>query len=253
MLTPRDGYEIDILVTGYPGKTVCHGALGWSTIVLLRGHGHVALIDTGAYGVRDILLARLAELGLDPAEVTDVLLTHAHFDHMANWTMFPNAAIHIGAEELAWAVGEPWGRTPVPELHVRELNQIARTVRLHPGQEVLPGLLCRAAPGHTPGHLMFCLASETSDVLFAGDAVKNLAELASGLPAQAVDMAMGGATLKEVADWLRAAPGRTVVPGHDLPIVFREGAFARIGSRAYQVMNWPGESLDEVRIIQLEA
>ena len=37
-----NGYDIDVIVIGYPGKTVCHGGLGWSTIVLLRGHGRVA-------------------------------------------------------------------------------------------------------------------------------------------------------------------------------------------------------------------
>ena len=31
------GYQIDLLVQGYPGKSVCHGSLGWSTIALLRG------------------------------------------------------------------------------------------------------------------------------------------------------------------------------------------------------------------------
>ena len=46
------GYEIEIAVQGYPGKAVCHGGLGWSTIALLRGHGRVALIDTGSFGQR---------------------------------------------------------------------------------------------------------------------------------------------------------------------------------------------------------
>ena len=58
------GYEIDIVVQGYPGKSVCHGGLGWSTIVLLRGHGRVALIDTGGFGIRKTLIERLnAEAG----------------------------------------------------------------------------------------------------------------------------------------------------------------------------------------------
>src|SRR3954467_7470671 len=42
-------YQLDILVQGYPGKSVCHGGLGWSTIVLLRGHGRVALMDRGRF------------------------------------------------------------------------------------------------------------------------------------------------------------------------------------------------------------
>ena len=37
------GYDIEIAVVGYPGKSVCHGGLGWSTIALLRGYGKVAV------------------------------------------------------------------------------------------------------------------------------------------------------------------------------------------------------------------
>ena len=36
------GYDIDIVIQGYPGKSVCHGGLGWSSVVLLRGAGRVA-------------------------------------------------------------------------------------------------------------------------------------------------------------------------------------------------------------------
>ena len=39
---PINGYGIDVMVVGFPGKTVRHGGLGWSIIVLLRGHGRVA-------------------------------------------------------------------------------------------------------------------------------------------------------------------------------------------------------------------
>ena len=44
------GYEIDILVQGFPGKSVCHGGLGWSTIPLLRGKGRTAILDGGPLG-----------------------------------------------------------------------------------------------------------------------------------------------------------------------------------------------------------
>ena len=37
------GFSIDILVQGFPGKTVCHGGLGWSTVALVRGQGRVDL------------------------------------------------------------------------------------------------------------------------------------------------------------------------------------------------------------------
>jgi N-acyl homoserine lactone hydrolase len=47
-----DDYEIDIVVQGFPGKSVCHGGLGWSTVVLLRAYGRLALIDTGNMSMR---------------------------------------------------------------------------------------------------------------------------------------------------------------------------------------------------------
>ena len=45
-------YKIDVLIQGYPGKSLCHGGLGWSTIALLRGHGRTILIDVGSFAVR---------------------------------------------------------------------------------------------------------------------------------------------------------------------------------------------------------
>ena len=41
------GYEIDVLIQGFPGRMVCHGGLGWSTVALVRGEGRVALVDVG--------------------------------------------------------------------------------------------------------------------------------------------------------------------------------------------------------------
>jgi hypothetical protein len=62
----EDPYEIDIVIQGFPGKSVCHGGLGWSSVVLLRGHGRVALVDTGGFGMRRLLIERLASRGLAP-------------------------------------------------------------------------------------------------------------------------------------------------------------------------------------------
>ena len=75
------GFSIDILVQGYPGKTVCHGGLGWSTVALVRGQGRVILIDAGNFGMRRLISERLSAHGLSPSDVTDVILTHAHYDH----------------------------------------------------------------------------------------------------------------------------------------------------------------------------
>src|SRR5579872_251637 len=226
-----DGYEIDILVQGYPGKTVCHGGLGWSTIVLIRGHGRVALVDTGGVGVRKLIIERLAHHRLKAADVTDLLLTHAHHDHCVNWTLFSRARIVVGASELAWAVGEPWGVTSVPELYVRELNAWPTVHKATDGEEVLAAITAHSAPGHTPGHLIYVLSGSDREVIFTGDAAKNRAELVSGEADASYDAAVSTASIAKVWSLWRRQPGSVVVPGHDIPMVQKDGKTEYLSSR----------------------
>ena len=56
-------HRLDVLVQGYPGKSLCHGGLGWSTIALLRGGGRTVLIDVGAFAIRPEFGRQLAAAG----------------------------------------------------------------------------------------------------------------------------------------------------------------------------------------------
>ena len=51
------GFEIDIIAHGFPGKSVCHGSLGFSTIALIRKDDQLALIDAGSFGQRALAAA----------------------------------------------------------------------------------------------------------------------------------------------------------------------------------------------------
>jgi glyoxylase-like metal-dependent hydrolase (beta-lactamase superfamily II) len=250
-LAETGGWRIDLLVQGYPGKSVCHGGLGWSTIALLRGHGRVAMIDVGSFSQREPIRGRLAAHGLAPADVTDVLLTHSHWDHSVNWVMFPNARVVIGADELAWSLAEPWGTTPVPELYVRELDLSARTERIRPGAEVLPGISAALAPGHTPGHLVFTLAGAERDAIFTGDAAKNRAELLSLSADMTYDAAVSRRTMEAIWRMWRARPGTILIPGHDLPMVLEGGEPAYLGMRAAAISSWFGAGLEQTTLFEL--
>ena len=57
-------YRIDVLVQGFPGKAVCHGGLGWSTIALLRSGDRAILVDVGAFGIRKPLANRARRPGV---------------------------------------------------------------------------------------------------------------------------------------------------------------------------------------------
>jgi N-acyl homoserine lactone hydrolase len=247
----QQDYQLDILVQGYPGKSVCHGGLGWSTIVLLRGNGRVALIDCGTFSHRSNLINGLARHGLTPADVTDVVLTHSHHDHAINWVLFPTATIWIGGEELDWSVQEPWGSTPVPELYVRELAGSSQLKRIKAGDTVLPGLVAYDAPGHTPGHLVFLLAGKERDVLFTGDAAKNRAELLTRQADMTYDPAVTAASIDSMWALWRKRKGTLLVPGHDLPMVLENDQPVFVGKREAAIESWFADSLEQMTRFEL--
>ncbi len=246
-----EGYDIDIVIQGYPGKAVCHGGLGWSSVVLLRGHGRVALIDAGSFGLRPLLKPRLAARGLEPKDVTDLLLTHSHHDHSVNWTLFRHARIVIGAHELAWSLEEPWGETPVPELYMRELKGWPTLHTAEDGEEVLPRIRAHVAPGHTPGHLVYVLEGKTHDAVFTGDAAKNRAELVSRTADMTYDPAVTRETIEMIWRLWRRRPGTILVPGHDVPMVLEGGKPHYIGKREAAITAWYGDDMETTTLFNL--
>jgi N-acyl homoserine lactone hydrolase len=250
-LATIDGYDIDIVVQGYPGKSVCHGGLGWSTVVLLRGHGRTALIDAGNFGMRKLLIERLAARGLEPADVTDLLLTHSHYDHSVNWTLFRHARIAIGTTELAWSLKQPWGETPVPELYMEKLETWPTLATIETGGTVVPGITAHIAPGHTPGCLVYVLAGKDRDVIFTGDAAKNRAELVSRDTDMTYDPAVSRASIELIWTLWRRRPGSIVVPGHDLPMTQENGVTCYIGKREAAITAWYGDGMDQTTLFSL--
>lgn len=247
-------YEIDILVQGFPGKSVCHGGLGWSTIALLRGNGRTALVDVGSFSQRQLIEKGLAERGLTPADVTDVILTHAHWDHSINWVMFPNARVAIGAGELAWAIEQPWGHATLPELYIRELNGSKQLHKIRAGDEVLPGVRAYDAPGHTPGHLVFVLTGPDRDVIFTGDSAKNRPELVSRVADMSMNLAQHQATFALIWGLWRQRPGSVVIPGHDVPMVLEDGVPTFMTERVDAgVTAWFGDTLEQTRLFAFKA
>jgi glyoxylase-like metal-dependent hydrolase (beta-lactamase superfamily II) len=237
-------YEIEILVQGFPGKSPSHGGLGWSTVALIRGGGRVALVDTGSFGMRRLLVKRLADHDLQPSDVTDVLLTHAHHDHMVNWPMFREARIFIGAHELETAAREPWGETPTPEFSVHELQNWPTLRAVAEEETIWPGLAAHLAPGHTRGHLIFVLSAGEEEVIFAGDAVKNRTELISRQADMTYDPEATRASIENIWTLWRRRPGTVLIPGHDLPMVLADEAIQYVGERDAGIAAWFGDTLE---------
>ena len=244
-------FEIDVIVHGFPGKSVCHGPLGFSTIALVRRGDRIALVDVGGFGQRLLLQDRLSELGLSPAEITDVLLTHSHYDHAINWLLFPKANIVIGRDEMKWAVEQPWGETFVPELYVRELQQSPRLREVATGDEVFPGITAHMTPGHTPGSLIFVLEAGERDVVFTGDACKNRAELVSRAADMTYDKDITRESIESIWKFWSRRGDSILVPGHDLPMIQDNGAVRYLGEREAAIKAWYADDLNKTTLISL--
>jgi N-acyl homoserine lactone hydrolase len=238
-------YQIDILVTGFPGKSVCHGSLGFSTIVLIRWRDRVALLDVGSFGQRNLLQEKLDSHGLGPDDVTDILLTHSHYDHSINWVMFPRAKVVISEAELEWSLTQPWGRTVVPELYVRELAESPQLQAVQADGEVFPGIVAHTCPGHTPGSLVFVLSTDQREMIFTGDACKNRAELLSRSADMTFDAEVTQHSIEHIWSLWQRQANNILVPGHDVPMVLEDGAPRYLGQREAAIRTWYGDTLEQ--------
>lgn len=152
---------------------------------LVRSGDRVVLVDAGLgpFDRDDYragqLLDSLAALGVAPDDVTDVLLTHLHFDHVGWATqqgtvVFPNAVHRVHEADWAWFVTRP---EAVPG-GVRKLSPLAGHVETFAGEcAIAPGVTARPVPGHTPGSTVFELASGGQRALLLGDVVHSVVEL----------------------------------------------------------------------------
>ena len=246
-----DDYRIDIIVHGFPGKSVCHGPLGFSTIALIRYQNRAALVDVGGFGQRLILNSRLRELGVSPEEITDVLLTHSHFDHAINWVAFPNARVFLSVAELDWAKKQEPGRTYVPELYIDALSTYESLTLVEDEDIVFPGIKALICPGHTPGSTVFVLETKNYNVVFTGDACKNRAELMSKAADMTYDKSATKSSINRIwEEWTRHSNG-ILIPGHDLPLHIEQGKIHYVGEREASIKAWYNDSLEKTTVISL--
>lgn len=140
--------------------------------LLLKDGDRIVLIDTGAggqMGTEGKLLASLRAAGIEPGQVTDVLISHAHGDHVGGLVSngalaFPNATIRLSAPE--WA-------------DLQDQAELADLVRVitpkvqafAPGSAVAPGITAVSLDGHTPGHSGYEIVSGDARLLYLGDAL----------------------------------------------------------------------------------
>jgi glyoxylase-like metal-dependent hydrolase (beta-lactamase superfamily II) len=206
---------------------------------VVRGAGRTLVVDTGfdpdvgARRGRTLLVdpvRALAALGVDAAAVDQVVVTHAHYDHIGNLHRFPNAEIVIARSEYEFWTGPYAGRLQLA--HTTEPAELAQLsavrdegrLRLVEGTvDLQPGIELVVVGGHTPGQLVAQVAVRGTGgapgaAVLATDALHFYEELERDRPffvvADLVAMYRGFDVLREMSE----DPGRLLVAGHDAAV-----------------------------------
>jgi glyoxylase-like metal-dependent hydrolase (beta-lactamase superfamily II) len=165
--------------------------------------------------------AGLTLLGVDAAQVDDVIVTHLHYDHIGNFDKFPRARFHLQDAELAYATGrymaKPFfsGAYEVDEVVAMVRNVYAGRVQFHQGDiQLAPNISLHLIGGHTKGLQAVRLWTESGWLVLASDASHYLANMTEGRPfpivADVCAMADGWDKLRSLVD-----DPRRIIPGHD--------------------------------------
>jgi glyoxylase-like metal-dependent hydrolase (beta-lactamase superfamily II) len=124
----------------------------------------------------------MRDLGLAPEDVTDVVFTHLHYDHIG-WASvggepyFPNATYRCAAQDLDYFMSDPPEEKTVSQVFqaMKACDRLApvadRIVTWDHDGPLMPGVNVRLAPGHTPGSSVVVISDSGAQAMLLGDIV----------------------------------------------------------------------------------
>lgn len=156
------------------------------TVPLLRHGDRLILFDAGAGPAfmesAGRLVASLKSAGVEADQITDIVFTHCHPDHLwgvtdeFNELTFPNARYHLARKEYDFWTGKDTLQSAPENLKTFAAGAQARLPRIaerakffENGAEPLSGIEAIASPGHTPGHCSYMLHIAGDPLLLTGD------------------------------------------------------------------------------------
>ena len=175
--------------------------------------GHPDVEDTQTVSLERSLADQFAAIGVDPAKVTALVVSHYHGDHTGQASLFPNARLVIGAGDAAVLRKESnGGGTLKPWLNgQRKVEEISADRDLTSDGK----LRVLFTPGHTPGHLSMLVKLNGGAYVLTGDMVHVHSQLATLVPpGNHTDKVRGKAEIERI-NALAAREKATIVVGHD--------------------------------------
>jgi glyoxylase-like metal-dependent hydrolase (beta-lactamase superfamily II) len=235
----------NFLIGGPKGQAIDAAFVFW----LIRGGGLNILFDSGFHRHRWFEQEQIADYlrpdeavrlaGISPEEITDVVISHAHWDHLGGIDLFPKAIVWIQKEEFRYYTTDAWqpggnhgGIDPEDVQQLVRLNTEGR-LRLVDGDDVgiFPGIRAYTGARHTFAS-QYLRVDGKSPFVLASDNVYLYRNLAEHKPSATFSEADYPANIKQQQRMIQLAgsPDR-VVPGHD-PLQFQkypsEGRVAKI-------------------------
>src|ERR1051326_8246224 len=154
---------------------------------LVKGDGKTIVVDSGFYHenlfkgwkIKDFVKPSeaLAGAGVKPEDVTDVIITHMHWDHADGMDLFPKARIWLQKDEYSYYTGEAWqsprthgGIDPDDVLAAVKINLAGRLSLVNgDGQQILPGITCYIGGKHTFQSQYVGVNTKAGTVILASD------------------------------------------------------------------------------------
>ena len=197
-----DRGEVALIDTGMPAKYAADAGAA-SAEDDLGGFGAVLAMGPG-----NLPAAQLALLGIGLGDVTLMIQSHTHIDHVGAMDACPRAPMLIAAAERALPRPLYWRGAQPLAWPARDYWTIEADAEIGPGFRALP------SPGHAPGQLAFWIElPETGPVLFASDAISRATEPEEGFADAADPPAARASAARLLA--LAEAAGAWVIYGHD--------------------------------------
>lgn len=209
--------------------------LGYVNAFFVEGDPGLVLVDTGLPGKADVIADAVIEAGHSPGDVSDVIITHCHIDHIGSlaavaavtggrvWVHMADAAV----TESGTPAGEMTGRNLIGRLMVftarpKAAEPVAVDRSLEDGLalDLAGGFTVIHTPGHTPGHVS--LLWKPGLVMIAGDAAMNLSGRV-GPPPVAEDHAAAAVSFRRLATF----DFEVAVFGHGRPVTEAASAVMR--------------------------